>query len=85
MHRLPSSQAEPFFFAGLLQTPLDVSQVPALWHWSLALHTTALEPVHTPLWHESVLVQALPSLQLEPFALGGLLQTPVAELQLPAS
>jgi hypothetical protein len=39
---------EPLVFAGLLQTPLDVLQVPAKWHWSLALQTTAFEPVHAP-------------------------------------
>jgi hypothetical protein len=48
VHRLPSSQAEPFFFAGVLHRPLEVSQTPAEWHWSLAAQTTALDPVHTP-------------------------------------
>ncbi len=85
MHALPSSHAEPLAFAGFEHKPLEVSQLPAVWQESLALHTTAPEPVQLPFWQVSVLVQALPSLQLVPLALTGLLQTPVAELQLPAS
>jgi hypothetical protein len=85
VHGLASSQVAPFVFAGSLHRPLDVSQVPAEWHWSLAAHTTALAPVQTPPWHESLLVHALPSLHPVPLALAGLLQTPVAALQVPAS
>jgi hypothetical protein len=38
-----------------------------------------------PAWHVSSCVQALPSLQLDPSALIGLLHAPVAGLQIPAS
>jgi hypothetical protein len=41
---LPSSQAVPFGLFGLLHAPVAVLQVPALWHWSLAGHTTGLPP-----------------------------------------
>jgi len=36
---------------------------------SEAVHVTGFEPVHVPLWHVSVCVQALPSLQAVPFVL----------------
>jgi hypothetical protein len=45
---LPSSQAAPFDLAGLEQVPVAGSQVPAVWHWSCALHVTGLLPVQTP-------------------------------------
>ena len=48
VHALPSEQVEPFFFAGSLHRPVEVSHVPAVWHWSLAAHSTALLPVHAP-------------------------------------
>ena len=48
MHELPSLQVVPFAAVGFEQTPVVGSQVPAAWHWSLAVHTTAL-PAHTPL------------------------------------
>jgi hypothetical protein len=43
-----------------------------------------LLPVHTPAKQVSVCVQALPSLQLLPSILGGLLHNPVAGSQAPA-
>jgi hypothetical protein len=60
VHALPSLHAVPFGFAGFEQSPVVVSQA-ATWHWSLALHTTGFVPVHTPAWHVSVCVHALPS------------------------
>ena len=39
------------------------------------------DPVHTPAWHESELVQALPSSQLVPSALGRATHWPLAGLQ----
>src|SRR5204863_378961 len=47
-------------------------------------HTTGVVPTHAPFWHESTVVQALPSLQVVPFAFAGFEQTPVAVLQVPA-
>jgi hypothetical protein len=64
---LPSVQLAPFGFAGLEQTPVAGAHVPALWHWSLAVHTMELLPVQTPDWQASVKVQAFPSLHPVPF------------------
>ena len=41
--------------------------------------------VQTPVWHVSVCEQALPSLQLVPFAFAGFAQTPVVGSQVPAA
>src|SRR5262249_43581858 len=46
---------------------------------------TGLAPVQMPPWHVSLCVQASTSLQPVPSALFGLLHTPVAGLQLPAT
>src|SRR6266704_1002265 len=81
---LPSSQAAPLSLAGLLQTPDAGLQVPAVWHWSEAVHTTVLVPTQAPAWQVSVCVQALPSSHGAPLGLAGLLQTPVAGSQVPA-
>src|SRR4051794_22184253 len=59
---------------GLEQTPPE--QVPALWHWSGAEHTTGIELVQVPAGQVSPVVQALASSQLVPLALAGLEQTP---------
>ena len=45
---------------------------------------TGFDPVQVPAWQVSVWVQALPSLQLAPFAAAGFEQVPVAGLQVPA-
>jgi hypothetical protein len=74
----------PSFAAGLEQTPVPASHVPATWHWSLAVQTTGLEPVHTPDWHVSVCVQAFWSLQGVLSGADGLVHMPVAGLQVPA-
>jgi hypothetical protein len=74
----------PSGFDGFEQIPVAASHVPAVWHWSLGVHTTGFDPVQMPLWHVSVWVQASPSLQELPFAFTRLEQTPVAGLQLPA-
>jgi len=51
---------------GFEHVPLLVSHVPATWHASDALQTTALLPTQTPFWHVSVCVQELPSLHAFP-------------------
>ena len=51
--------------------PVALSQVPAVWHRSEAVHTTGLPPVHAPVWQVSVWVQALPSLHAVPLAFAG--------------
>ena len=82
---LPSLQVVPFGAAGFEQAPVDGSQAPATWHWSLAAQVTGLAPVHAPAWQVSVCVQALPSLQAVPLGAAGLEQAPVAGLQVPAT
>src|SRR5207245_1892657 len=81
---LRSSQGVPSALAGLLQAPVAGLQVPAVWHWSEAVHTTGFVPTQLALRQVSVCVQALPSLQGAPSGLAGLLQAPVAGLQVPA-
>jgi hypothetical protein len=81
---LPSLQLVPSVFAGFEHTPVPVLHVPAVWHWSLAVHVTGFPPVHVPVWHVSVCVQAFPSLQLLPSDLAGFEHTPVPVLHVPA-
>src|SRR5207247_1475418 len=81
---LPSSQPVPSGLAGLLQTPDAGLQMPAVWHWSAAVHTTGLAPTQAPAAQVSVRVQALPSSHGAPLGLAGLLHTPDAGLQAPA-
>ena len=50
----PSLHVVPFALAGFEQTPVAVLQVPALWHWSRAVHDTGLVPTHTPALQLSV-------------------------------
>jgi hypothetical protein len=85
VHRSPSLQPVPSSFVGLVQTPVAGVQVPTLWHWSRAVQTTGLLPVQVPLWHVSVWVHRLPSLQPVPFGLIGFEHSPVAGVQVPAS
>src|SRR5205814_1219596 len=84
VHALPSLQGAPLDLAGLLQVAVAGLQVPAVWHWSEAGHTTGFVPTQAPAWQVSVWVHALPSLQGAPSGLAGLLQAPVAGLQVPA-
>lgn len=83
MQALPSLQAVPFASVGFEQVPFEGLQVPAEWHWSSDVQVTGFEPVQTPAWHESVCVQAFPSLHAVPFARAGLEQSPVVVLQVP--
>src|SRR2546428_43507 len=85
VHALPSLQALPLAFAGFEHVPVVGEQVPATWHWSEAVQTTGLPPVHTPLWQVSVCVQALPSLQALPLVFAGFEHVPVAGEQVPAT
>jgi hypothetical protein len=82
---LPSLQEVPSFAFGFEHMPVDVSQVPATWHWSRAEQVTGLDPVHVPLWQESVWVQALPSLQAVPLVALGFEHMPVDVSQVPAT
>src|SRR2546422_9370 len=82
---LPSLHAVPLVLGGVEHTPVLVLQVPTSWHWSEAVQTTGLLPVHTPLWQVSVCVQALLSLHVVPLALFGFEHTPVVVSQVPAT
>jgi len=62
VHTSASLHAVPSCAAGFEQAPVDGLHVPATWHWSLAVQTTGVDPVQTPPWQASFVVQALPSL-----------------------
>lgn len=82
---LPSLQATPLAFAGLLHVPFEVLHTPTSWHWSEAVQTTGFPPVQVPVWQVSVRVQPLPSLQVVPSALFGFEQAPVDVSQAPTT
>ena len=84
VHAFPSLQLVPLLAFGFEHRPVLVLQVPATWHWSLAVHTTGLLPVHTPVWHVSVCVHEFPSLQAVPLAAFGFEHAPVVVLHTPA-
>jgi hypothetical protein len=84
VHALPSLQVVPFAALGFEQVPVLVLHVPARWHWSLAVQVTAVPP-HTPAVHASLVVHALPSLQVVPFDAVGFEQVPVLVLHVPAT
>jgi len=84
VHALSSLQEEPFDLLGFEQVPDDGSQVPATWHWSLAVHATGFTPVHAPDSHVSVCVQALPSSQPAPSERVGFEHDPDDGSQTPA-
>lgn len=85
VHPLPSLHAVPLAATGLEHAPVLGLHVPAAWHWSLATHATELAPTHTPPWHESTWVHALPSLQDVPLAATGFVHAPLAGLHTPAA
>jgi hypothetical protein len=85
VHALPSLQVVPLLATGFEHAPVEVSQVPATWHWSDAVQVMGFEPVHVPDWHVSVCVQALLSLQLVPLLATGLEHAPVDVSQVPAT
>ena len=63
---LPSLHDAPLEAVGFEQAPVVGSQTPAVWHWSVTLHTRGVPAVHTPLRQMSPVVHALPSLQTTP-------------------
>ena len=48
------------------------------------MQVTGFAPTHAPVWHVSLWVHALPSLQAVPFGFGGFEHAPVAGSQVPA-
>ena len=85
VHAFPSLQVVPLAALGFEHVPVLGSQVPAAWHWSLAVHVTGFKPVHVPFWQASVCVHALPSLHVVPFDAVGFEQAPVLGLHVPAT
>ena len=85
VHAFPSLQLVPFVAVGFEHAPVLGLQVPAVWHWSSAVHVTGLDPVHVPLSQASLCVHAFPSLQLVPFVAVGLEQAPLAGSHVPAT
>src|SRR5205814_1147291 len=83
-HALAASQLVPLGLAGLLQTPDAGSQVPAVWHWLAAVHTTWFATTPAPAAQVSLCVHAALPLYGAPSSLAGLLQAPDAGLQTPA-
>jgi len=65
---LPSLQLEPLALGGFEQVPVSGSQVPATWHWSLAVQTIGSPSLHArlPGSQLSTPLQALPSSQFAP-------------------
>jgi hypothetical protein len=82
---IPSSHVLPSGFAGLVHWPVAELQLPASWHWSLAVQTTGSDPAHVPAWQRSCRVHALPSMHAVPFGFIGFEQTPLAGSHVPAS
>src|SRR5438876_136470 len=80
---LPSLHAVPLATGGFEQVPAAGSQVPAVWHWSRAVHTTAV-PAHVPARQLSPVVHALASEHAVPSAMSGFEQAPVTRSQVPA-
>jgi hypothetical protein len=76
----PSSHGVPFARGELEQRPVAGSQVPPSRHWS-AEHWTLSPPMQAPPAHVSFFVQASPSSQGEPSALGALEHSPVSGTQ----
>src|SRR5262245_7751675 len=68
VHSLPSLQVVPSGLAGFEQMPVAGLQTPAMWHWSLAVHTTPVPGVQTPARQLSACVQEFPSLHDVPSA-----------------
>jgi hypothetical protein len=80
-----SLQVVPSAFSGFEQRPVAGEQAPTTWHWSCAVQTTGLSPTQIPVWHVSLCVQRLLSLQVVPFGFSGFEQMPVAGLHVPAT
>src|SRR2546427_527353 len=81
---LPALHGAPLVFFLMIRRPPGSTLLPSTTLFRAAVHTRGLAPTQAPASQVSVCVQALPSLHGAPLSLGGLLQTPVAGLQVPA-
>jgi hypothetical protein len=80
---LLSLHAVSFGFAGLEHVPFAGLHVPALWHWSLAVHVTGAPGWQLPDWHLSACVQASPSVHAVLSGFAGLEHIPFVGLHVP--
>lgn len=83
LHAFASEQLVPAA-TGVCETPLDGSQASVVQGF-VSSTAIGVPLVHTPAWHVSACVQALPSLHVVPSVFAGFEQAPVAESQVPAS
>jgi hypothetical protein len=68
--------------AGVCETPLEGSQESAV-HGFPSSTLTCAPLAHVPPWHESAVVQALPSVQAVPFGTAGLEHRPLVGSHVP--
>jgi hypothetical protein len=83
VHALPSSHVVPSVAVGFVHVPVDGWHVPAVWHWSLALQMTGLDPVQFPSWQVYVWLHRLLPVHVVPSVFAGF-EHPVAGLHVPA-
>jgi hypothetical protein len=83
VHLSLSSQPAPLPLAGFEHAPVPASQVPATWHWSLAVQLLRFAPWHAPAWQLEVGVHLSLSSHEEPLGFGLAEQAPVVGLQTP--
>ena len=79
MHAVPSVAG------GLEHAPLVGSQVPTAWHWSLAVHVTGFEPVHTPSAHAYAWLHGFVPVHAVPSPTVGFEHAPLLGLHVPAT
>jgi hypothetical protein len=84
VHRFWSLHVVPSGASGFEQVPVEGEQVPATWHWSLAVHVTGVPLVQAPAKHVSPVKQRSPVLHAVPSGTEGLLHAPVDGLHVPA-
>jgi hypothetical protein len=83
VHALWSSHDVPSGLGGFEQSPVTVSQTPAVWHWSDAVHVMGAPP-QTPPVQTSFCVHGSPSLHAVPFGSVVVEQRPVLMSHVPA-
>ena len=76
VHAFPSLHDVPLATTGFEHAPVLGLHVPAVWHVSLAVQTTAGPGVQTPLWHESFVVHLFPESHAVPLCAAAFEHTP---------